>query len=230
MNRLFLRNADGADPGGSWSRDPEGIQAPEGADRSQTAKIGLRLFLAVVSSLFFLFLIAFVARSQMADWRPLTEPLAPLANPWQLWLNSAFLVFSCIALQWSRMAARQARLDATVIGFVLGGLFAIAFLTGQLWVWQQFVTWGYFVASNPANSFFYLLTGVHGVHLLGGLIAWGRIVAKFLHHVPLPQLGASIELCAIYWHYLLGVWFVLFALLTSTPETYEAIARVCGLR
>ncbi|EJM19626.1 heme/copper-type cytochrome/quinol oxidase, subunit 3 [Pseudomonas sp. GM18] len=228
MNRLLLRNADDADPGGSWNRDPEGVQAA--ADRSQTARIGLRLFLAVVSSLFFLFLLAFIARSQMADWLPLTDPLAPLANPWPLWVNSAFLVLSCIALQWSRIAARQARLDATVMGFVVGGVFAIAFLTGQVWVWQQFVAWGYFVASNPANSFFYLLTGVHGLHLLGGLIAWGITVAKFLRHVPLPQLSASVELCTIYWHYLLGLWFVLFALLTSTPQTYEAIARFCGLR
>lgn len=229
MNRLLLRNADDADPGGSWSRDPGGIQA-EGADRGQIARVGLRLFLVVVSSLFFLFLFAFIARSQMVDWLPLTDPLAPLANLWQLWLNSAFLVFSCIALQWSRMAARQARLDATVIGFALGGVFAIAFLVGQLWVWQQFVAWGYFVASNPANSFFYLLTGLHGLHLLGGLIAWSIIVAKFLRRVPLPQLSLSVELCTIYWHYLLGLWFVLFALLASTPQTYEAIARFCGLR
>jgi cytochrome c oxidase subunit 3 len=230
MNRLLLRNADGADPGGSWNRDPEGVRAGEGADRGQIARMGLRLFLAVVSSLFFLFLIAFIARSQMADWLPLTEPLAPLANLWQLWLNSAFLVLSCIALQGSRMAARQARLGATVIGFALGGVFAIAFLVGQLWVWQQFVAWGYFVASNPANSFFYLLTGMHGLHLLGGLIAWGIIVAKFLHRVPLPQLSVSVELCTTYWHYLLGLWFVLFALLASTPQTYEAIAKFCGLR
>ncbi|WP_160108394.1 cytochrome c oxidase subunit 3 [Pseudomonas izuensis] len=230
MNRLFLRNADGADPGGSWNRGPEGTRATEGADRSQIAKTGLRLFLAVVSSLFFLFLIAFLARSQMADWLPLTEPLAPLANPWQLWVNSVFLVCSCIALQWSRMAVRQARPGPTVMGFALGGVFAIAFLAGQLWVWQQFVAWGYFVASNPANSFFYLLTGMHGLHLLGGLIAWAWIGAKLLHHVPLPQLRTSVELCAIYWHYLLGLWFVLFALLTSTPDTYEAIARFCGLR
>jgi cytochrome c oxidase subunit 3 len=230
MNRLLLRNADGADPGGSWNRDPDGVQSTEGAERNQIAKTGLRLFLAVVSSLFLLFLLAFIARSQMADWLPLTEPMAPLANPWQLWVNSAFLVLSCIALQWSRMAARRARMDAMVIAFVVGGGFAIAFLAGQLWVWQQFVDWGYFVAGNPANSFFYLLTGVHGLHLLGGLIAWGRTVVKFLRQVPLPQLSASIELCAIYWHYLLGLWFVLFALLTSTPQTYETIARLCGLR
>ena len=229
MKRLLLRNADDADPSGSWSRGPGGLQAPE-ADRGQIARVGLRLFLVVVSSLFFLFLFAFIARSQMADWLPLTDPLAPLANLWQLWLNSAFLVFSCIALQWSRMAARQARLDATVIGFALGGVFAIAFLVGQFWVWQQFVAWGYFVASNPANSFFYLLTGLHGLHLLGGLIAWSIIFAKFLRRVPLAQLSVSVELCTIYWHYLLGLWFVLFALLASTPQTYEAIARFCGLR
>jgi len=229
MKRLLLRNANGADPGGSWSRGPGRLQAPE-ADRGQIARVGLRLFLVVVSSLFFLFLFAFIARSQMADWLPLTDPLAPLANLWQLWLNSAFLVFSCVALQWSRMAARQARLGATVIGFALGGVFAIAFLVGQLWVWQQFVAWGYFVASNPANSFFYLLTGLHGLHLLGGLIAWSIIVAKFLRRVPLAQLSVSVELCTIYWHYLLGLWFVLFALLASTPQTYEAIARFCGLR
>jgi cytochrome c oxidase subunit 3 len=230
MSRLLLRNADGADPGGSWNRDPQGIQAGEGADRNQIARTGLRLFLAVVSSLFFLFLLAFIARSQMTDWLPLTEPMAPLANLRQLWLNSAFLVVSCVALQWSRMAARRARLGAAVIGFALAGVFAIAFLAGQFWVWQQFVAWGYFLASNPANSFFYLLTGLHALHLLGGLIAWGIIVAKFLQRVPLPQLSASVELCAIYWHYLLGLWFVLFALLVSTPQTYEAIARFCGLR
>ena len=205
MSRLLLRNADGADPGGSWNRDPGDVKSTEGVDRYQTARVGLRLFLVVVSSLFFLFLIAFIARSQMADWLPLTEPLAPLANLWQLWLNSAFLVFSCIAMQCSRMAARQARLGATVIGFALGGVFAIAFLAGQLWVWQQFVVWGYFVAGNPANSFFYLLTGLHGLHLLGGLIAWGIIAAKFLHRVPLPRLSSGVELCTTYWHYLLGL-------------------------
>jgi cytochrome c oxidase subunit 3 len=47
---------------------------------------------------------------------------------------------------------------------------------------------------------------------------------------PLQALSASVELCAIYWHYLLALWLLLFALLTSTPQTYEAIAAFCGLR
>ncbi|WDG80902.1 cytochrome c oxidase subunit 3 [Pseudomonas chlororaphis] len=225
MNRPLLKNTESAGAGGSWSQPPA-----EGLDRVKAAKVGLRVFLGVVTSLFLLFLLAFIARSQMADWQPLTEPLAPLASTRQLWLNTFLLVLGSISLQWARLAARRGALNGATLGFTLGGVFAIAFLGGQLWVWKQFVDWGYFVSANPANSFFYLLTGVHGLHLLGGLVAWGRVGARFLRRVPLSQLQPSVELCAIYWHYLLGLWIVLFALLTSTPETYQAIAAFCGLR
>jgi cytochrome c oxidase subunit 3 len=229
MNRLLLRNTDSIDPSGSWHPD-SGSPSPAGVDRAHTAKVGLRLFLVVVSSLFLLFLVAFIIRAQVADWLPLTEPLAPLAHTGALWLNTAALVGASIALQWARVAARRGNAQATLAGFALGGVLAIVFLLGQLWVWQLFAAWGYFVSSNPANSFFYLLTGLHGLHLLGGLVAWGRTLGKFLRHAPLARLASSVELCAIYWHYLLGLWLLLFALLTSTPETYEAIAAFCGLR
>ena len=229
MNRLLLRNTDSIDPSGSW-HPAAGIPSPAGADRAHTAKVGLRLFLVVVSSLFLLFLVAFIIRAQVPDWLPLTEPLAPLAHTGALWLNTAALIGASIALQWARVAARRGNAQATLAGFALGGVLAIVFLLGQLWVWQLFAAWGYFVSSNPANSFFYLLTGLHGLHLLGGLVAWGKTLGKFLRHAPLARLASSVELCAIYWHYLLGLWLLLFALLTSTPETYEAIAAFCGLR
>ncbi|NQD94901.1 cytochrome C oxidase subunit III [Pseudomonas sp. CrR25] len=230
MNRLLLRDAAGGEPGGSWNDYSAGHQAAAAGDRARTARVGLRVFLAVVSSLFFLFFIAFIARSQVADWQPLTEPLAPLASARLLWLNSLLLLLASIALQSARVAARREWSGATIVGFVLGGVFALAFLLGQLWVWQRFAAWGYVVAGNPANSFFYLLTGLHGLHLLGGLVAWGRVLIRFARRMPLAQLKGGIELCAIYWHYLLALWLALFALLTSTPETYAAIAAFCGLR
>ncbi|MBS7661370.1 cytochrome c oxidase subunit 3 [Pseudomonas lalucatii] len=229
MNRLLLRDAGGADPGGNWGPQSDGPLLA-GGQRARTVRFGLRLFLVVVSSLFLLFLIAFITRSQVADWQPLTEPLAPLAQPRQLWLNTASLVAASIALQWARVAARQGRATSTALAFALGGAFAIAFLLGQLWLWRQFVVWGYGVAGNPANSFFFLLTGLHGLHLLGGLVAWGRTLGRLLRGAPLARLGHGVELCAIYWHYLLGLWLLLFAVLTSTPETYRAIAAFCGLR
>ncbi|MNQ57663.1 Cytochrome c oxidase subunit 3 [compost metagenome] len=183
-----------------------------------------------MTSLFLLFLLAFIVRSQVSDWRPLTDPLAPLAHPWLLWVNTLLLALGSLCLHWAKVAIGRSRQGAAAWAFLLGGAFAMAFLAGQLWVWQQFAAWGYFVSGNPANSFFYLLTGLHGLHLAGGLVAWGGVVMRLLRHAPLARLRSGMELCAIYWHYLLGLWLVLFALLTSTPETYQAIAAFCGLR
>ena len=192
------------------------------------AKIGLYVFLGVVTSLFFLFIVALVIRSQLSDWEHLSAPWRPLANPWFLWINTAMLMLSSIALQWARVSSKNNHLPSAIKGFVLAGLFTIAFLVGQILVWKQFILLGYYVSSNPANSFFYLLTGLHALHLLGGLLAWLRTCFKIVKHVEVAQLASSIELCAIYWHYLSALWLVLFALLVSSPETFAAIAQLCG--
>ncbi|MCO6057814.1 cytochrome c oxidase subunit 3 [Pseudomonas sp. MOB-449] len=226
MSTQLWKHTGGAEPGG-WS--PEGPEAPI-QDRSRTAKVGLGVFLGVVTSLFLLFLLAFIARSQVSDWRPLTDPLAPLAHPWMLWVNTALLALGSGCLQWAKVAMERAQASTAALAFLLGGAFAVAFLGGQLWVWQQFAAWGYFVSGNPANSFFYLLTGLHGLHLAGGLVAWAVVGLRLLRVGPSERLQTGMALCAVYWHYLLGLWLVLFALLTSTPETYQAIAAFCGLR
>jgi cytochrome c oxidase subunit III len=74
---------------------------------------------------------------------------------------------------------------------------------------------GYVVTANPANSFFYLVTAIHGLHLLGGLVALGRTIAKLWRGADLPKLRLSVELCALYWHFLLLVWLMLLGLLTG---------------
>ena len=97
------------------------------------------------------------------------------------------------------------------------GALTLAFLIGQLIVWRQLVDMGYYLASNPANDFFYLLTGLHGLHMVGGLIAWARTTYKVTYETVAQEKAAlSVELCAIYWHFLLIVWFALFILLIYT--------------
>ena len=73
----------------------------------------------------------------------------------------------------------------------------------------------YFEVTNPAIAFFYLITGLHGLHLLGGLVAWGRTVAKVWGDFDVAKMRQSVELCTVYWHFLLLVWLVLFGLLFS---------------
>ncbi|WP_137823272.1 cytochrome c oxidase subunit 3 [Pseudomonas sp. D(2018)] len=229
MSTQPWKNAGASEPGGWGPSESQGPEAPI-QDPERTAKVGLWVFLGVVTALFLLFLLAFIARSQVSDWRPLTDPLAPLAHPWMLWVNTALLALGSACLQWANGAMRRDQMGTSTLAFLLGGAFAMAFLAGQLWVWQQFAAWGYAVSGNPANSFFYLLTGLHGLHLAGGLVVWAVVAQRMLRHGPMKRMRTGMELCAFYWHYLLGLWLVLFALLTSTPETYQAIAAFCGLR
>ncbi|MGY4429763.1 heme/copper-type cytochrome/quinol oxidase subunit 3 [Bradyrhizobium sp. F1.13.1] len=160
------------------------------------------VFLAVVGSLFALFISAYSMRMNMVDWRTLPVPAL-------LWFNTGVLVLSSVALQWAYMAARRDDIDGISIGLCAGGASAITFLVGQLLAWRQLSGAGYFLASNPANSFFYLITAVHGLHLMGGLVALGRTTAKVLRGAEASQIRLSVELCTIYWHFLLLVWLVL---------------------
>jgi cytochrome c oxidase subunit III len=182
------------------------------------AKIGLGVFLAVVGSLFALFISAYSMRMAMADWRALPMPTL-------LWFNTAVLILSSVALQGAVVAARRNDIGGVIFGLCAGGASAITFLIGQLLAWRALIVAGYFLASNPANSFFYLITAVHGLHLMGGLIALGRTTAKVWHGAPVTQLRLSVELCAIYWHFLLLVWLVLLGLLTGWTDNLVDICR-----
>jgi cytochrome c oxidase subunit 3 len=190
-----------------------------GASSLPAATIGLGVFLAVVSSLFALFISAYFMRMQVADW-------AQMPAPNLLWFNTGVLILSSVALQYAQVAARRGRMDGVEDGLILGGLFAITFLVGQLFVWHQLNAAGYFLAANPANAFFYLLTGVHGLHLLGGLVALGRAANKVWRGgFELNQVRLSVQLCAVYWHFLLALWLVLFTLLTPWVGDFAAFCR-----
>ncbi len=172
-------------------------------------KVGLRVFLLVVASLFMLSIVGYRLRMVYDDWAPLREPAI-------LWLGTAFLALGSVFLEWARRAhaARQAARARQL--FHAGGICSILFLTGQLAAWQQLQLAGLPVSSNPASSFFYLLTGLHGLHILGGLVAWGRGLAHLQAGGDPREAGLSIDLCALYWHFLLAIWGVLFYLLLQS--------------
>ena len=173
------------------------------------AKLGLFVFLAVVTSLFSLFISAYMMRMELGDWRPLQEPNL-------LWFNTASLILSSLALQWASVATKREKFNSVRNGMLIGGFFALAFMAGQLMAWQELVSAGYLARSNPANAFFYLITGLHALHLLGGLVVWSVATLKLLKGAELAEVGLSVELCAVYWHFLLVIWVILFSLLLST--------------
>jgi len=190
----------------------------ESASPVPAATIGLGVFLAVVVTLFALLISAYFMRMQLADW-------AQMPAPKLLWFNTGVLVLSSAALQYAHVAARRGQIEDVGGGLIAGGLFASAFLVGQLFAWRQLNAEGYFLATNPANAFFYLLTGLHGLHLLGGLAALALTIDKVWRGVELGQVRLSVRLCALYWNFLLVLWLVLFTLLTPWVGDFAVLCR-----
>lgn len=183
-----------------------------------TAKIGLGVFLAVVGCLFALFTSAYFMRMALSDWQALPLPRV-------LWFNTGVLVLSSIALQCASIAARRGQIDTVRLGLVTAGLTALAFLIGQLVAWRELTADGYLLTANPANSFFYLITGMHGLHILGGLVGLGKTTAGAWNGTRPERLRLSVELCAMYWHFLLFVWLAIFALLAGWAASFIEICR-----
>jgi cytochrome c oxidase subunit 3 len=206
----------------SWQSPGHRTFAEPDDYRPAAATVGLYVYFGVATVLFLLIAGAYVLRMGLvvaghehgggSDWRPMPEP--PL-----LWINSGILLASSLAWEFARRWARTGQAELTRLMTITGSGFGLAFLLGQLLLWQQFQARGYYLAANPANAFFYLLTAVHGVHLAGGLAASARTLGQ------MDQMGKAgdsvrafrnVRLCAVYWHFLLLVWVLLAGLLLST--------------
>lgn len=183
------------------------------------AATGLWVFMGVASALFTLFGLAYVLRLDGVDGYP-------LALPTQLWLSTGLLAIGGIALQQASMAARAGSRSRSHVLQLVGGLCAFAFLGAQLWAWSEMQAARVTLAGNPAGTFFYLLTAMHGFHVIGGLVAWGQTVWRVWSHAD-PSIAAwRVALCARYWHFLLLVWVAMFAMMALL--TPEAVRIICS--
>lgn len=214
MNQAAILKAPGA---GSNGHPTSGNRRDR---HSAAVSAALWIFIGVATTLFLLFFAAYVMRMDANDW-------SPLAMPWQLWLSTLMLVFTSALLQLATTAATAVQVRHTRALLVAGGVCGMAFLSVQLWVWQVLHTTHVTSIGNPAGSFFYLLTAMHGLHVVGGLIGWG-VTTGSAWRQDTRRLAWRIGLCARYWHFLLAVWVLLFAALGwLTPE----VARlICGTR
>jgi cytochrome c oxidase subunit 3 len=204
----------------SWEAVPASAAELDGP-RWSPQRVGLWLFLAVVTSLFGLFVSAYYMRlsghhgsGPAQDWVSLSEP--PV-----LWLNTLLLIAASVAMQAARKSVQDGNVAASFKALLIGGLLTLAFLGGQFYAWALVRNSGFFSPLNPAVAFFYLLTAVHGLHLLGGLYVWGRTLARMrtanAEAIDVRQsIQQSVELASVYWHFLLLVWLGLFAVLLST--------------
>ncbi|WP_201830116.1 cytochrome c oxidase subunit 3 [Microvirga zambiensis] len=216
---------------GAWWLSRQGLASKPWLEQGATAalppaddtptpasKVALWILLAVIGSFFALFISAYSMRMQLPDWRAVPVPTI-------LWLNTGMLALSSVALHGARNAARRGEMTDLRWGLVAAGVAALAFLSGQLVAWQQLTGEGYRLAANPASDFFYVLTGLHGLHLLGGLVWLGGTIQKAWRTSDTGSLRLPVDLCATYWHFLLFVWLIVLSILTGWAGEFIDICR-----
>jgi len=208
-------------PGGSSSAGPpggrgggrgggDGDSQPGPRRRGVPGRVyftGIWLALAAILMFFMALVSAYIVRKGTGgDWRPVMLPRI-------LWLNTAVLLLSSLALEashraWEREDAKAFRgwwAGATALG--------VLFLAGQLVAWRGLAAAGVYLATNPSSSFFYLLTAAHGLHLAGGLVALGYVLARGWVRLRASG-GVAAEVAGIYWHFMDGLWVFLLLVLT----------------
>jgi len=197
------RPPDGGDDGNDGDFDRQRRKRPAPPRRFSTA-----IAIAMVSILMFFMALA----SAFLVLHHSSHVWVAIHLPRILWVNTAVLIGSSFVLERARgrlslgddLNFRKLWLVSSVMGFL--------FVAGQLVAWRQLALQGVYIASNQASSFFYIFSGAHGVHLLGGVAA---LLFVLLHNFEKSQISVSLaaEIASYYWHFMDGLWMFLFALL-----------------
>lgn len=202
----------------SWETPgADGLPEPD-SYRPAAASVGVYVYFGVATVIFTLIVAAYLVRMGFPtamdhgmgeDWRPMPEP--PL-----LWINTAVLALSSLAWEMARRSAVSGDVRRMRSAATAGGILGLLFLAGQILLWRHYQAAGYYLAANPANAFFYLLTAVHGLHLAGGIVGGARALSQIAMGSDMRRASRNVRLCAVYWHYLLLVWALLAGLLVLT--------------
>jgi cytochrome c oxidase subunit 3 len=190
--------------GGQWG---DGGGGQPGATR-RASLTGLLVLLTATTMIFAAFTSAFwVRRGLSNDWKPTTLP--PI-----LWVNTGVLLVSSAMLEIARRSLKSGRRSEFNRYWTIGSGLGILFLLGQGLAWRQLSDAGVFIASNPSSSFFYVLTAAHALHVLGGISALVYVDVKALLLQLGPGKRTAVDVCALFWHFLDGLWVYLMILLT----------------
>jgi cytochrome c oxidase subunit III len=205
-------NGRGRDPGSGGDR-PDGGDKLE-ADRFVPGKsrIFTGFLLVVVLMTFGGLSTAYVViqTNRVAEWRPFDLPI-------QIWISTVLIVLSSVTYQIGKVAVDRNDQPRAKKWLIATTVLGAAFISSQILAWLQLVAMGLYVRGNPYAGFFYILTAVHAVHVLGGVIALGSILLRVWY----PTADANevlrrttvAEVVGWYWHFMGAIWLVLFILL-----------------
>ena len=196
-------NGNGSKHHGDDFRDPK--------SHANRYRIGMWVGLASVTMMFTSLSSAYIVRSVSAnDWVSLPMPPVLIAS-------TVLILASSITLEVARRKLKSAAAVAYSRWLFVTAVLGAGFLVSQLFAWRKLAEQGIYLKSNPHSSFFYLLTGVHGVHLAGGLLGvsllWSRSRRVLKEAEQMYKRQAAADAVTIYWHFMDALWIYLFLLL-----------------
>lgn len=173
-------------------------------------KFAMWLFIVTVSMLFAALTSAYIVRQGEGNWLLFELPSL-------FYVNTGIILISSVTMHWAYLAAKKDNLEAVKLAVILTTLLGIAFLVGQFMAWGQLVESNVYFVNNQASavsgSFVYVLSGLHGLHIVGGVVFLLIVmVSAFKFRVHSKNL-TQIEMCTTYWHFLDGLWLYLLVFL-----------------
>lgn len=173
-------------------------------------RVTLWVLIAAIMMMFASLVAAYIMLWSADSWRP-------VAIPSLLWLSTGLIITSSLTFERARRSLKRGDDDVYSRWLLLTLLLGLGFLTSQLFAWRQLVKQGIYMTTNPHSSFFYLLTGAHGLHLLGGILALNFLLLRTRYRRSDASAEAKRQAAAsavsIYWHFMDGLWVFLFLLL-----------------
>ena len=163
--------------------------------------------LGIVSILMFFMALAsaFLVRRGSGDW-------VPVHIPTLMWINTGVLLLSSGTLEMARQRLAKGQLAAYRNLWLVTTVLGILFLVGQVSAWRLLAAQGIYLASNPASSFFYIFTGAHALHLLGGVAGLVYVAKRNFDQAQVTRTVAA-EVTSHYWHFMDVLWLFLLAML-----------------
>jgi len=174
-------------------------------------RIGMLVSLASIAMLFTSLSSAYIVRSGVTyDWYPIAVPRVMFGS-------TALLLLGSVSIEIARRKLKQSLSQTYSRYLLLTFLLGLGFLVSQLIAWRQLEAQGMYISSHPHSSFFYVLTGAHGVHIAGGLLGLSFLWLRSRNHLDDARLiakrQAAADAVSIYWHFMGALWIYLFLLL-----------------
>jgi cytochrome c oxidase subunit III len=182
---------------------------------SGTYQLGVWLAVSAIASFFIALMLAYSLAI------PANAPPVVTRLPWQVWMSTLLLVLSSGSLEWARYVLRRGRAVEYLLLMRLTLLFGLAFVVIQAVAWWQLADQGVRVEGNPRGSAFFVFSGLHAAHVLGGLVTLGLVVRRassLSAESDLRRARNRTHAAGIYWHFMGLLWMALLILLLQWTQ------------